>query len=310
MTVRIPLTVRPYWRSPERISRAPLTAILTAVLCLAPLEVEAQRGGRGGTPNPRSDSLRQAQRLDAEGQHQQARAIFQALIDNAPDPAAKAQVQRRMAMSYGYDGNCAKTIEYEEMVIAYWRTRREAEPQNAHYQEGEMANEAARVCIDHGLLDEAERMYRRGSDLGNMEPEPRTHPKSLWDYRLAHGLGRINARRGNAEEAQRWIAEARKALDSDPEMAEGQERYFPYLVGYVALYTGDLKTAEEQITRAMDSGLDSDPFQVVLLGMTHEKMGNQAKATELFERAFEMSDGSNPPNVYARTFTRKKLGKP
>jgi tetratricopeptide (TPR) repeat protein len=284
-------------------------ASLAALTSLLPLELEAQRGGRGGAPSPRADSIRTAQRLDAEGKHQEARVIFQKLIDNAPDEQARAQVNRRMAMSYGYDANCARVIEYEEKVIAYHVTRRASEPQDAHYQEGEMANEAARVCHDHGFLDEAERMYRRGSELGNMEPEPRTHPRSLWDYRLAHALGRINARRGNAAEAQRWIAEARKALDSDPEMAEGQERYFPYLVGYVALYTGDLKTAEEQIMKAIASGLDNDPFQVVLLGMTYEKMGNQAKATEMYERAFEMSDGSNPPNVYSRYFTRQKLGK-
>ena len=191
---------------------------------VAPVEAEAQ--GRGAS-TPRSDSLRQAQRLDTEGKHQESRAIFQALIDNAPDPAAKAQVQRRMAMSYAYDGNCAKSIEYEEMVIAYWVTRREAEPQNAHYQEGEMANEAARVCIDAGALDEAERMYRRGSELGNREPEPRTHPKSLWDYRLAHALARLAARRGNAAEAKRQIAEARRILDSDPNDGRGPGTVLP-----------------------------------------------------------------------------------
>lgn len=99
-------------------------------------------------------------------------------------------------MSYGFEGNCAKTIEYEEMVIAYWKTREAEEPQNAFYQQGEMANEAARVCIDADALDEAERMYRRGTELGNKEPEPRTHPASLWTYRLEHALGRLAARRG------------------------------------------------------------------------------------------------------------------
>jgi tetratricopeptide (TPR) repeat protein len=284
------------------------SVFLALALAAAPSTANAQRP-QDDTPNPRRDSLRQAQRLDSEGKHQEARAIFQALIDNAPDPAAKAAAQRRMALSYGYDGDCAKTIELEEQVIAYWVTRRSAEPQNAHYQEGEMANEAARVCIDAGFLDEAERLYRRGSELGNMEPEPRTHPKSLWDYRLAHALARLAARRGDAPEAQRWVAEARRALDSDSAMADGQERYFPYLVGYVALYTNDLTTAEAELTKAME-GLRNDPFQVVLLGMTYEKMGQQAKATALYERAYEMSTGSNPPNVYSRRFTREKLGKP
>jgi tetratricopeptide (TPR) repeat protein len=282
-------------------------ALVLSTLCLAPLAVDAQGRGRGAS-TPRADSLRQAQRLDTEGKHQEARAIFQALIDNAPTPAERAAAQRRLAMSWAYDGNCAKSIELEERVIAYWVTRREAEPQNAHYQEGEMANEAARVCIDAGALDEAERMYRRGSELGNREPEPRTHPKSLWDYRLAHALARLAARRGNAAEAKRHVAEARRILDSDRTMAENQEQYFPYLVGYVALYTNDLTTAEAELTKAMQ-GLPNDPFMVVLMGMVHEKKGDQAKARELFEKAFEMSTGSNPPNVYARAFTRKKLGK-
>lgn len=284
-----------------------MSAVFAALALAGAQPADAQRD-RDSAPNPRRDSLRLAQRLDADGKHQEARAIFQALIDNAPDPAARAAAQRRLALSYAYDGNCAKTIELEEQVIAYWVTRRAAEPQNAHYQEGEMANEAARVCIDAGHVDEAERMYRRGSELGNMEPEPRTHPKSLWDYRLAHALARIAARRGDAAEAQRWVTEARRALDGDPKMAEAQERYYPYLVGYVALYTNDLKTAEAELTKAV-AALRNDPFQLVLLGMTHEKMGHQAQATELYEKAFEMSTGSNPPNVYARRFTREKLGK-
>jgi tetratricopeptide (TPR) repeat protein len=284
---------------------APL--ILAALLAAFPLSAAAQQ--RDTTPDPRRDSLRLAQRLDAGGKHAEARSIFQKLIDNAPTPAARAAAQRRLAVSFGYDGNCARTIELEEQVIAYWVTRRAEEPQNAHYQEGEMANEAARVCIDAGNIDEAERMYRRGSELGNMEPEPRTHPRSLWDYRLAHALARVAARRGDAAEAQRWVREARRALDSDSAMAEEQERYFPYLVGYVALYTNDLATAEAELTRSM-AGLPQDPFQVVLLGMTYEKMGRADRARELFERAYEMSDGSNPPNVHARRFTRERLGRP
>ena len=291
-----------------RKSNPALAVVLSASLALVPSLVAAQNPppGQQRPPSPRADSMRQAQRLDAEGNHTEARKIFQTLIDNAPDAAARAAATRRLAMSYGYDGNCAKVIELEEQVIAYWVTRREAEPQNAHYQEGEMANEAARVCIDHGFLDEAERMYRRGSELGDREPEPRTHPKSLWDFRLAHALARIAARRGNAEDAKRYVAEARRALDSDPAMAKDQEQYFPYLVGYVALYTGDLKTAEAQFTKTTQA-MERDPFQIVLLGMTYEKMGDTAKANELFRKAYDMSTGSNPPNVYARTFTTRKL---
>ena len=63
-----------------------------------------------------------------------------------------------------------------------------------------------------------------------------------------------------------------------------------------------------ELTRAA-IGLPNDPFQVVLLGMTYEKKGDQAKALELYQKAFDMATGSNPPNVHSRAFTRKKLGR-
>lgn len=255
----------------------------------------------------RADSLKTAGQIDAAGKHAEARAIYQNLIATAPDAATRAAAQRRLAMSYGYDANCAKVIELESQVIAYWATRRQAEPQNAYYQEGEMANEAGRVCIDHGFLKEAESMYRRGYELANLEPAPRTHPKSLWDFRLAHALGRVAARRGNPTEAKKWIVEARRALDSDSVMAKQQEQYFPYLVGYVALFTNDLATAEAEFTKTTKA-LPNDPFQVVLLGMTHEKMGHAPVAKELYQKAYDMSTGSTPPMIYSRVFTKGKLG--
>ena len=281
-------------------STSPALVALFAALALVPA-ASAQA--------TRADSLRSAQQTDAAGKHGEARAIFQALIATAPDAAARAAAQRRLAMSYGYDANCAKVIELEEQVIAYWATRREAEPQNAHYQEGEMANEAARVCIDHGFLDEAERMYRRGSDLANREPAPRTHSRNLWDYRLAHALGRVAARRGNAAEAKRWVVEARRGLDGDTVMAKTQEQYYPYLVGYVALFTNDLATAEAEFTKTTKA-MPNDPFQLVLLGMTYEQQGDSAKARELFQRAYQLSTGSNPPSIYSRVFTKRKLELP
>jgi tetratricopeptide (TPR) repeat protein len=281
------------------ISRAALLAALALVAMSPALTAQATR----------ADSLRTAQRVDAEGRHAEARAIYQALITSAPDAAAKAAATRRLAMSFGYDGNCAKVIELQEQVIAYWVTRRAAEPQNAHYQEGEMANEAARVCIDHGFLDEAERMYRRGTTLGNAEPTPRTHPASLWAFREAHALARVAARRGNTAEAKRWLGEARKALDSDSVMAKSQEQYFPYLVGYVALFTGDLATAQTEFTKTV-AAMPNDPFQLVLLGMTHEKMGHADVARGFYQKAYDMSTGSNPPNIYSRAFTKKQLGLP
>ena len=285
-------------------ARAALASITTIACLTSPLVAQ-----QGGDRTPRGDSLRQAQRLDVDGKHAEARAIFQKLIDNAPDPAAKGVAQRRMAMSHGFEGHCAETVRYEEMVVDYWKTREKEEPQNAFYQEGEMANEAARICIDAGDLATAERMYRRGSELGNKEPEPRTHPRSLWDYRLAHALARIAARKGDKAEAQKQVAEARKILDADPTMAANQERFYPYLTGYVAFYTNDLATAQTELTKALSmQGNSTDPFMTALMGMVHEKMGHASVAKEWYQKAYDLATQHTPPSAFARAFTRKKLG--
>jgi tetratricopeptide (TPR) repeat protein len=288
------------------------SSYLTGAAILAALATAPALGAQGQQPpaaNPVQAAMREAQSLDTRGRHAEARAIFQRLIDSAVTPAARASAQRRMAMSHGFTADCANAIRYEEMVIDYWKTREAAEPQNAFYQQGEMANEAARVCIDADDLDSAERMYRRGTELGNLEPEPRTHPRSLWDYRLHHALARLAARRGKADEARWHVAAARRALDADTAMAGGQERFYPYLTGYVALYLNDLESAERELTRAIGlQGNNRDPFMHALLGMTYEKMRQPAKAKEFYQKAYEMATGHNPPAVFSRPFARRKLG--
>jgi tetratricopeptide (TPR) repeat protein len=279
-------------------------SVLPALLLLLPLGLSAQEG------DARVVLARQANRLDSEGKTAEARVIFQRLIDEAPDAAAKAAAQRAMAMSYGFDGDCANTVKYEKLVIAYWASREAEEPQNAFYQQGEMANEAARVCIDAGDLDTAEQWYREGARLGNLEPEPRTHPRSLWDFRTAHALARLAARRGNKAEAQRQVLLARKALDSDSAMAGPQERFFPYLVGYVALYTGDLKRAETELNGGLAiRGNQNDPFQHYLLALTYEKLGQADQAKAFYQKAYDLATGHNPPAAFTRPAARQKLGR-
>jgi tetratricopeptide (TPR) repeat protein len=278
--------------------------VLVAASFVTPLAAQQRGGGDRGPSGP----MREAAALDREGKTSEARAIFQRMIDSASKPADRAAAQRAMAMSYAFDDDCANTIKYEQMVIDYWKTQEQADPQNAFYQQGEMANEGARVCIDAGDIDTAEEWYRKGYELGNKEPEPPTHPKSLWDYRLAHALGRIAARRGDKAEADKQIADARRALDSDTAMAAQQERFFPYLVGYVALYTGDLAKAESEFMKAIGiKGNERDPFMHCLLAMTYEKEGKAQQAKEMYRKAYDLAAAHNPPAAFVRPFARKKL---
>jgi Flp pilus assembly protein TadD len=308
----------------------PAALIAAASVCAQP-----PQGGRGG---PQSENLRaatQAMRdgknaealaavkkeieanpnssqaasmLDNLGATADARKVFQRIIDASADPRAKANAHRAMAMSYAFDGDCKNTAKYEQMVIDYWKTQEQTEPQNAFYQEGEMANEAARVCIDSGDLETAEQLYRKGTELGLKEPEPKKNPASLWNFRLEHALGRLAARRGNKAEAAKHVAVARKILDDDQTMAGAQERFYPYMVGYVALYTGDFKNAETELTKAVQAN-GNDAFMMCLLGMTYEHMGDKAKSTEWYQKAAAAvpAGGHNPPAAFARPFTRKKL---
>lgn len=253
----------------------------------------------------------EAAKLDGDGATSHARVLWQSMIDSAADPAAKARAERGMAISYAFDGDCANTARYETMVVAYWETREQSEPQNAFYQEGEIADEAARVCLDADELVTAEEWYRKGYARGLSEPAPQTHPHSLWEYRLAHALGRVAARRGDTAEAAREITIARRVLDGDSAMAAGQERFFPYLVGYVALYTNDLPTADTQLTKAIAMpGNERDPFLHCLLGLTYEREGRQADANAMYQTAFDLATGHNPPAASVRPFVRKKLGIP
>jgi tetratricopeptide (TPR) repeat protein len=277
-----------------------------AVLSLAATAALAQPAPQGP-----SGPMQDASRLDLQGKTAEARVIFQRMMDSAADPAAKAAAQRAMAISYAFDGDCANTVKYEEMVIASWQTREAAEPQNAFYQEGEMADEAARVCIDAGDLGAAERWYRRGYELGIKEPAPQTHPSSLWDFRLAHALARLAARRGDRAEALRQIAAARRALDGDSAMAAQQSRFFPYLTGYVALYLGNLPEAERDLRQAVEArGNQRDPFMRCLLAMALEKDGRQDEANAQYRQAYDLATAHNPPAAFVRPLVRKKLGLP
>ena len=92
-------------------------------------------------------------------------------------------------------------------------------------------------------------------------------------------------------------------------MAEQQERFFPYLVGYVALYTGDFKTALAELTKATaTAGNQNDPFMTCLLALTHEKLGQAEQARELYKKAYQQATAHNPPAAFVRPFARQKLG--
>lgn len=255
----------------------------------------------GGGPG--SELIRQGIQLDLEDRGAEARQLFQKAIDSAGSSAARANAQRAMAMSWAFEGSCDKTGEYEQMVIDYWVTREKAEPHNAFYQEGEMADEAARVCIDAGDLDAAMQWYAKGHALGVKEPDISNDRGALWEFRWEHAQARIAARRSGRAESERHVAATKAALDGMIDLRRQQETFFPYLTGYVAFYLGDYNKAAADLQKADQS----DPFIQCLLGQTYEKLGDQDRAMECYRKA-SRTKGHNPPAAYARRFARKKIG--
>src|SRR5690242_4528946 len=96
--------------------------------------------------------------LDLSGQSKEAKKYFQKAISLAHGEQALAHANRAMAMSYAFDGDCPNAVKYGSLVFGYHVAR------NDFFQQGESANEIARVCIDSGDLDTAEKWYKNGRD--------------------------------------------------------------------------------------------------------------------------------------------------
>jgi tetratricopeptide (TPR) repeat protein len=232
--------------------------------------------------------------LDLMGQGEEARQYFGKAIQVAAAPEHKAMAQRAMAMSYAFEGNCKKTVQYEQQVFNYFGSAKD------FFQQGEIADEAARVCIDSGDLDTAYDWYQLGHETGLKEPNIKPARQDLWEFRWEHAQARIAARRGNQPEAEKHVAAAKSILDkgTNPE----QRQFFPYLKGYVAFYGKDYKAALEELLKANQN----DPFIQCMVGQTYEKLGDEEKALEYYRKA-STAITHNPTAAYAVPLAKKKI---
>ena len=232
--------------------------------------------------------------LDLMGKGEEARRYFAKAIEVAETPQGKTAGQRAMAVSYAFEGNCGKAVEYEQQVFDFYGSEKN------FFQQGEIADEGARVCIDSGDLDAAYKWYKLGHDTGLMEADIKPARRDLWNFRWEHARARIAARRGDKADAQKHVSAAKAIIDkgTNPEQAV----FFPALKGYVAFYGGDYKAALEELAQANQN----DPFIQCMMGQAYEKVGEKGKAVEYYRKA-SMTAAHNPAAAYAVPLARKKL---
>ncbi len=233
--------------------------------------------------------------LDLAGQYKEARDVFTKAAEVAADADDKARARRAIAISYGFEGDCSNATKVEDPL---YRQYLDAKDFNTA---GGVANELARLCLDAGDIESAERWYKMGSDAGLRDPEIKADGQDLWHFRLEHALARIAARRGQKADAEKHVAAAKEILDRG-NLPEQQKEYFPYLAGYVALQTGDYKTALAELQQ----GNQNDAYVLGLIAQTYEKLGQQDQAMEYYRKVMA-STTHNPTTAGSRPLARRKL---
>jgi Flp pilus assembly protein TadD len=233
--------------------------------------------------------------LDLAGMYKEARDAFAKAAAVAPKADDRARSERAIAISYGFERDCANAAKHEEPL---YRQYLDARDFNAA---GGVANELARLCLDAGDINSAERWYRMGTEAGLKQPDLKADQQDLWRFRLEHALGRIAARRGQKAEALKHVAAAKDILDRG-NLPDPQKEFFPYLAGYVALHTGDYQTALTQLQQANQN----DAYVLGLMAQTYEKLGQSDKAMEYYRKVMA-STTHNPTTAGSRPLAREKL---
>lgn len=231
--------------------------------------------------------------LDLQGDYTEAHEQFTQAIAVAPADS-NGQAQRAMAVSYAFEGNTFKAAEYETQVFNARLAKHDT------VGAAEIGNELARIYLDAGDADHAHKWYKMGYNTATKKTDLTDADRHLWLFRWESAQARIAARRDNADDAKQHMAAAKTALDDakNPD----QMKFYPYLTGYVALYTGDPKIAIEALQQADQH----DPMVLALLGQAYEKSAYAPLAKGCYEKVLEINS-HNPANAYARPLAKKKL---
>ena len=203
--------------------------------------------------------------LDLKGDYSKARTYLQHAIELAP-PDRRVQVLRTTAVSYAFQCDLPQVAQYEQQAY-------DAQMKDQKFTDAAgTANELARIYLECGNIPDAAKWYQTGHQTAMRKSDLSEADRDLWNFRWENAKARLAAREGNPKQADTDVAAAKAILDNGK--IPDQQRFYPYLTGYVALYAGDYKAAIDQLETADLK----DPFILVLLAQAYDKMGNQSEA--------------------------------
>jgi tetratricopeptide (TPR) repeat protein len=231
--------------------------------------------------------------LDLKGDYAQAQEHFAKAIEVAPGDA-KQQALRATAVSYQFAGDMFKAAQNELQVFNARMAKSD------QVGAAEICNELARMYLESGDAEHAGKWYKMGYETISHKEGLTDADKNLWLFRWESAQARVAARRGQADDARQHVAAAKAALDkaNNPDQA----RFYPYLTGYVAFYSGDNKTAIAELQKADQH----DPLILALLAESYEKSGDAVQAKTYYQKVLDIN-AHNPTNAFARPLAQKKL---
>jgi Flp pilus assembly protein TadD len=255
-------------------------AVLDQVLAVSPQDYEA--------------NLTSGIALDMQGDFGKARGYLEKAVEVAP-PARQVQALRTMAVSYAFQCHLPQVAKYEQQAY-------DLQTKDQKFTEAAgTANELARIYLECGDVPEASKWYQTGYDTAMRQPNLSEADRDLWQFRWENANARMAAREGKPKQADADVVAAKAILDKGK--IPDQQRFYPYLTGYVAFYAGNYKPAIEELQKADQK----DPFILVLLAQAYEKTGNQAEAMKYYRQVLAINT-HNPTNAFARPLAKKKLG--
>jgi tetratricopeptide (TPR) repeat protein len=235
--------------------------------------------------------------LDIDRQYAEARRHIQNAIDAASDREMN-QALSTMALSYAFEGNVAEAATYYQKVFD--RQMKAGTPDAA----GGTANALGRVYLETGDIANAEKWYRTGYETAAKVDKITPEQSDLTEMRWHHAQARIAARRKQPDAARTHVDAVRAIVDRG-KLDEGQRIQYPYLAGYVAFYLGDFDRAIAELSKANQD----DPFILSLLAQSYEHKKDQAKARELYSKIVTLPDHSLQAALARPVAHRRLAGK-